>query len=104
MSFIFSVGIEGLDRILGYMKTPYLLVIAGHPGAGKTTLASTICYKNALLGRKCLYISFYEDKERLYSYMSHIGIDLYYSTFSRYSLALNLPLPRALQFSSRVAL
>ncbi|MCX8185287.1 MAG: hypothetical protein N3E43_06025 [Sulfolobales archaeon] len=104
MSFIFSVGIEGLDRILGYMKTPYLLVIAGHPGAGKTTLASTICYKNALLGRKCLYISFYEDKERLYSYMSHIGIDLAEAESRGYLKFVRLPVGVNVQNSTQAIL
>lgn len=72
----FSLKVEGLDRVLGPIRPPYLLVIAGNPGSGKTTLASTICYRNALEGRKCLYASFYEDREKLFSHMSRLGLDL----------------------------
>ncbi|MEO3992732.1 MAG: ATPase domain-containing protein [Desulfurococcaceae archaeon TW002] len=70
-------GIEGLDKTLGgFILPPYTIVIAGHPGAGKTIMASTICYSNALKGYKCLYISMQEDKEKFYKYMSRLGIDL----------------------------
>lgn len=70
-------GIEGLDKILGsFIIPPYTIVVAGHPGAGKTTMASTICYSNVLKGYKCLYISMQEDREKLYEYMSKLGLDL----------------------------
>jgi len=66
-----------LDRILRDAIQPgTLLVISGHPGSGKTTLASTICYANALQGRKCLYISFQESKEKLYVNMARLGLNL----------------------------
>jgi len=72
-----ELGIEGLDKLLGnFISPPYNIVIAGHPGSGKTTMASTICYSNALKGRKCLYISLQEDKEKLYEYMSKLGLNL----------------------------
>lgn len=72
-----ELGVRGLDRILGSsVSPPYTMVIAGHPGAGKTTMASTICYTNALKGHKCLYISLQEDREKFYRYMSKLGIDL----------------------------
>ena len=72
----FSTGVEGLDRLLGHIELPYLLVIAGHPGAGKTTLATTMCYRRAMDGGSCLYISFHEDREKLFRYMSRLGMDL----------------------------
>jgi len=75
MKFIF--GVEGLDELLrGALDANTLLVVAGHPGSGKTTLASTICYRNALNGYKCLYISLQEDKEKLYRNMKRLGIYL----------------------------
>ena len=38
-------GINELDELLGSSLSPRsMVVIAGHPGSGKTTLASTICY------------------------------------------------------------
>lgn len=72
----FITGVEGLDKLLGEISAPYTLLVEGHPGAGKTTLAVTICYKNALRGKKCLYVSFYEDKEKLYKYMKKLGMNL----------------------------
>lgn len=72
-----ELSISGLDKILGsFICLPYIMVVAGHPGAGKTTMASTICYSNAIKGHKCLYISLQEDKEKLYRYMSKLGLDL----------------------------
>uniref|UniRef100_A0A7J3I9A3 KaiC domain-containing protein n=1 Tax=Ignisphaera aggregans TaxID=334771 RepID=A0A7J3I9A3_9CREN len=74
----FEFGVAGLDTILsGALSRGSLLVVAGHPGSGKTTLASTICYRNALNGHKCLYISLQEDKEKLFRNMKRLGIDLY---------------------------
>jgi len=72
----FVIGVPGLDKLVGEVAAPYTILIAGHPGAGKTTLASTICYANALKGEKCLYISFYEDKEKLFRYMKRLGLEL----------------------------
>jgi len=73
---MFTTGVKGLDELIGVMRAPYTVLVAGHPGAGKTTLASTMCYENALRGNKCLYVSFYEDKEKLYRYMERLGIKL----------------------------
>ncbi|MEM0015260.1 MAG: ATPase domain-containing protein [Zestosphaera sp.] len=68
---------EALDKLLGnFIVPPYVMIVAGHPGSGKTTLASTICYHNALRGHKCIYISFQEDKEKLFTFMGRLGLDL----------------------------
>ena len=72
----FVIGVPGLDRLVGEVVAPYTILIAGHPGSGKTILASTICYRNALKGGKCLYISLYEDKEKLFRYMERLGLRL----------------------------
>jgi len=72
----FRVGTPELDRLIGEIPPRYMLLVVGHPGAGKTTLASHICYANASKGHKCLYISFYEDKEKLFRHMARLGIDL----------------------------
>lgn len=71
-----TLGVEGLSELIGAVESPYVLLVAGNPGAGKTTLASTICYRNAVSGRKCLYLTFYEEKEKLFKYMSSLGLDL----------------------------
>jgi circadian clock protein KaiC len=71
-----TTGIAGLDRLIGEITAPYTMLIAGYPGTGKTTLAATICSENAAKGDKCLYISFYEDKEKHYRYMKRLGLNL----------------------------
>jgi circadian clock protein KaiC len=72
----YTTGVVGLDKLIGEITAPYTMLIAGHPGTGKTTLAATICSENAAKGEKCLYISFYEDKEKHYRYMKKLGLDL----------------------------
>ncbi len=52
------------------------ILLSGHPGSGKTTLALTLCYANALKGYPCLYASFYEDKAKLYTLASRLGLNL----------------------------
>ena len=76
MDNVFTTDIRELDKLISETRAPYTILIAGHPGSGKTTLASTICYNNALRGKKCLYITFYEDKEKLYKYMERLGLNL----------------------------
>jgi circadian clock protein KaiC len=72
-----STGIESLDKLLpNIMAFNTLLVIAGHPGSGKTTLATSICYNNALNNNRCLYISFQETRDKLYRVAKNLGLDL----------------------------
>lgn len=73
---IFTTGDRELDMLIGEIPPRYMLLIVGHPGAGKTTLASSICYANTLKGYRCLYISFYEDKDKIFNNMAKLGIDL----------------------------
>jgi circadian clock protein KaiC len=72
----YTTGVVGLDKLIGEITAPYTMLIAGHPGTGKTTLAANICSENAAKGEKCLYISFYEDKEKHYRYMKKLGLNL----------------------------
>ncbi|MEM4040589.1 MAG: RAD55 family ATPase, partial [Ignisphaera sp.] len=75
---MYIFGITGLDKYLNNVLKPNsMVVIAGHPGSGKTTLASTICYSNALRGHKCLYVSFQEDREKLFNNMKSFDMDFY---------------------------
>jgi circadian clock protein KaiC len=77
MSSKLVFGVEGLDKLFSdVLKPPATIAIAGHPGAGKTTLAATICYYNALNGHRCLYVSLQEDKVKLFRNMRNLGIDL----------------------------
>ncbi|MEM1682714.1 MAG: ATPase domain-containing protein [Ignisphaera sp.] len=75
---MYIFGITGLDKYLNNVLKPNsMVVVAGHPGSGKTTLASTICYSNALRGHKCLYVSFQEDREKLFNNMKSFDMDFY---------------------------
>ena len=68
---------EGLDSLFpDSLREGTTLLIAGHPGAGKTTFATTVCYKNASNGEPCLYLSFQENREKLFFQMSKYRMDL----------------------------
>ncbi|ADM28098.1 putative circadian clock protein, KaiC [Ignisphaera aggregans DSM 17230] len=69
-SYGYIFGVKELDhRFRGALDNGALIVIAGHPGSGKTTFASTICYANTLKGHRCLYISLQESKDKLFRIM-----------------------------------
>ncbi|MEM4553696.1 MAG: ATPase domain-containing protein [Ignisphaera sp.] len=88
-------GINELDELLGSSLSPRsMVVIAGHPGSGKTTLASTICYSNTLRGHKCLYISLQEDREKLFNNMKKLGIYLEEQEKQNMLLFLRIPIAR----------
>ncbi|MEM1816221.1 MAG: ATPase domain-containing protein [Desulfurococcaceae archaeon] len=72
----FTTGSSELDKLIGEIPPRTMLLIVGHPGSGKTTLASQICYANAVRGHKCLYMTFYEDREKLFRNMGRLKINL----------------------------
>lgn len=73
----FSLGLKELEETFRDSLQPgTLAIIVGHPGSGKTTLAVQLCRANAMDGHKCLYVSFQEDKEKLYRHMKKVGFDL----------------------------
>ena len=51
-----NTGIKAFDEIVGEVQQGEVIVIAGRPGMGKTTLALQILAKNCL-NKKCLYLS-----------------------------------------------
>ncbi|MEM0272197.1 MAG: RAD55 family ATPase [Thermoprotei archaeon] len=61
----FPTGATVLDKHLdGGLPQGYVVNLRGEPGSGKTLLATQIALKNAQLGRKTLYVSFIEDKDK----------------------------------------
>jgi len=60
----------------GVLKYRGSLLVEGYPGAGKTTLAASICYSYAAKGERCLYATFHEDKEKVFGILSELGVDL----------------------------
>lgn len=74
----FKCGIEGIEeRYRNILMPGTILVIGGHPGAGKTTLAMHICRANAIEGKKCLYVSTQEPEEKFLRHASRLGFDFY---------------------------
>jgi len=89
----FEFGIEGLDSIYpGVLSPGTLLIIAGHPGSGKTSMAAQICYANAMKGRKCLYVSTQESEEKFLKFMKRFGFNFELLITSGYFKFSRLPL------------
>lgn len=76
-SIRYSIGNESLDETLSdSLRPPSLVIIAGHPGAGKTTLALSACYRNIMLGHKCLYLTLQEPASKLVRVANLLGFNL----------------------------
>ena len=72
-----KTGIPGLDDVLGggFLKGS-LILLAGHPGAGKTTFSAMFIYNGAVkFGEKGVYLNFCESKRDFYAYMKNFGMD-----------------------------
>jgi RecA-superfamily ATPases implicated in signal transduction len=69
-----------------------LIVIAGHPGSGKTTLASSMSLAAVSQGYKCLYISFQEPREKFYEETYGLGLNLEKYEKEGYFKFIKLPL------------
>ncbi len=70
----FKTGIPGLDSLFkeGIPKNSSILV-AGGAGSGKTILCLQILKNAAKDGKKALYMSFEESKEKLKNHMKNFG-------------------------------
>ncbi len=72
----FLFGVKDLDKRYSHAIRPgTIILVAGHPGAGKTTFAAKMCYTNALMGKSCLYVSFNEERDKFLSWMKGLGFD-----------------------------
>jgi len=68
--------IPGLDKLIqGGIPKGHVILIAGSPGTGKSILCSQILYKNALGGKKCLYLNLEQDNHRTQNQMLQLGWD-----------------------------
>lgn len=71
-----SSGIRELDEIIGGGYYPgYVVLVAGHPGVGKTTFAANFLYYGVRNNEPGIYISFAECREEFYRHMKLIGIE-----------------------------
>ena len=71
-----SLGIPGLDEVLGVLDPGSLLVIQGPSGSGKTVMALQHVHHVASRGGKALFISFLEDSKRLLEYAGRLSLNL----------------------------
>ncbi|WP_455140189.1 RAD55 family ATPase [Candidatus Hodarchaeum mangrovi] len=70
-------GIEGLDAILGGgFPLGWVIVIAGGPGSGKTTLATQFVVQGCLKGEPGILVTMNEPRSHVLTTMSNFGWDL----------------------------
>jgi len=73
---VVSTGISELDEILGGgFEKGSVVLVAGHPGAGKTTFAAQFLYQGLKSGEAGLYMSFAERKYEFFSHMEGLGMN-----------------------------
>ena len=75
-SRLFTWGLPEFDEYLSMLKEGYTLLIFGHPGSGKTTLAAKLAYENMRkFGYKVLYICTNETEDKFLEIMRRLGMD-----------------------------
>ncbi|MFH1682491.1 MAG: ATPase domain-containing protein [Candidatus Woesearchaeota archaeon] len=66
--------IQGFDELLDNgIPLGSSVVLSGGPGTGKTIFSLQLCHNLTQQGKKCLYMSFEENKERLIEHMEDFG-------------------------------
>ena len=73
-----KTSISGFDELFtdGGIPRGNSILVAGGPGTGKSILCRQICYNLVSHGKKCMYVSFEESKERIEKSMSSFGWDV----------------------------
>ncbi|MEM1873513.1 MAG: ATPase domain-containing protein [Acidilobaceae archaeon] len=91
---VFVFGVKGLDHAYGKALRPGMLIaIAGHPGAGKTTLALMMCLANIKRGHRCLFVSTQEDEFKIRDNCRNLGLDVAEAIESDHLKFVKLPMP-----------
>jgi len=72
---VLKTKVSGFDDLFCKKGMPKgsSVLIAGGPGTGKSTLCRQICYNLVSSGKKCMYVSFEESKERIKNSMKNFG-------------------------------
>jgi KaiC/GvpD/RAD55 family RecA-like ATPase len=75
---ILITDIPGFDDLFFENGVPRgnSILVAGGPGTGKSIFCRQICYNLASKGKKCMYVSFEENKERIVRSMHDFGWDI----------------------------
>ncbi len=90
---LLSTGVAELDEVLGGYPEGAVVVVAGNPGSGKTTLAAQFIYAGLVRGEPGLYVSLSERKEEFLEHMKRLGMD--FEAYERRGLFKFLWLPLA---------
>lgn len=76
-SMIAATGVAGLDDILrGGLPRNYMYLVAGSPGAGKTTLSIQFLLEGIRRGETCMYLSLSESKAEIQKVADSHGWDI----------------------------
>ena len=75
---VLKTEISGFDELFanGGIPKGSSVLVAGGPGTGKSILCRQICYNLVSKGKKCMYVSFEESKERIVKSMKNFGWDV----------------------------
>jgi circadian clock protein KaiC len=75
---VLHTGISGFDKLFGNGGLPKgnASLVAGGPGTGKSTFCRQVCFHLVSQGKKCMYVSFEESKERILRSMDAFGWDV----------------------------
>jgi len=75
---VLKTEIIGFDELFaeGGIPRGSSVLVAGGPGTGKSILCRQICYNIVSKGKKCMYVSFEESKERIIKSMENFGWDV----------------------------
>jgi circadian clock protein KaiC len=75
---VLHTGISGFDKLFGNGGLPKgnASLVAGGPRTGKSTFCRQVCFHLVSQGKKCMYVSFEESKERILRSMEAFGWDV----------------------------
>ncbi len=73
----YSWGDADLDELIGPISRGVMMLIMGHPGAGKTSLVSKFIYHNMKEnGAKALYVGLSETRSKYFQFTESLGLNL----------------------------
>ncbi len=72
---VLNTGIPGFDNLFSKGGIPQgnAVMVAGGPGTGKSIFCRQICYNLISEGKRCMYVSFEETKDRIQQSMESFG-------------------------------
>lgn len=75
---VLKTEVSGFDELFagGGIPKGNSVLVAGGPGTGKSILCRQICFNLVSKGKKCMYVSFEESKERIAKSMENFGWDV----------------------------